>query len=140
MKITLTALLSLFYFICMSQTFDIVLETDFDGQVVKGSKEELIKYIREGKSVRVGWQLDFDEDKVPDFDHWVEASFITILGNEVFTQIDPIYAQGPDIDKPQIQIYADETKWTAVIGTNGVLLNRFVLGESPVELIRQAQN
>ncbi len=56
---------------CMgsAQTFDIVLATDFDGNVTEGSKSELIKYIREGKPVRVGWQLDFNEDKEPDFDH-----------------------------------------------------------------------
>ena len=112
------------------------METDFDGNVVKGQKEELIKYIQEGKSIRVGWQLDFDGDKKADLEHWVDATFITILGGEVFTQIDPIYAQGPNIDIPQVEIYSDQTKWTAVIGTNSKLLNRFIVGESPVGKIK----
>ena len=130
MKIIFTFLLSSICSLAWAQPYTIVLETNFDGQVVYGNKNELIQYIREGKPVRVGWQLDFNEDKVSDFDHWVEATFITILGNEVFTQIDPIYAQSPDLKKPQVEIFPDNTKWTALIGTNGILLNRFVLNET----------
>ena len=37
--------------------YEIVLETDFDGLVVKASKEKLIELIREGNPVRIGWQL-----------------------------------------------------------------------------------
>lgn len=63
----------------------IVLETDFDGNVVKGSKATLIEEIRKGKPVRVWCQLDFNDDKDPDFDHWLDAEFITILKEDVFT-------------------------------------------------------
>ncbi len=56
----------------------------------------------------------------------MEATFITILGEEVFTQIDPIFAQGPNIEIPQIEIYSNNIQWTAVVGTNGKMLNRFV--------------
>ena len=123
--------LFLFMMICscyaiQAQPYDIVLATDFDGNVTKGSKPALIEYMREGKPVRVGWQLDFNGDKKPDFDHWVEATYITILEEEVFTQIDPIYAQGPNRKVPQVEIYPDNTRWTAIIGTNGKLLNRFI--------------
>lgn len=104
----------------------IVLETDFDGNVVAGSKTELIKEIRLGKPVRVGYQLDFNEDKVSDFDHWTEAEFITILNNDVFTQIRNINIQGPNIDVPQIEIFPINTMWTAILGTNSILKNRFV--------------
>ncbi len=115
---------------CAAQSYDIVLATNFNGNVVKGSKQELVQLIREGKPVRVGWQLDFDKDQKSDFDHWVEATFITILGEDVFTQIDPIFAQGPDEKAPQVEIYASSTRWTAILGTNGKLLNRFVLDDS----------
>lgn len=130
MKSLLVFLLSCTSYFCTAQTYEIVLSTDFDGNVTSGSKAELIKFIREGKPVRVGWQLDFNEDKEPDFDHWVEATFITILGEEVFSQIDPIYTQGPNTDIPQVQIYPNNTRWTAVIGTNSKLLNRYVLVDS----------
>lgn len=136
MRTLLLITMTLAWITCTAQSYDIVLATDFEGLVTSGSKTELIKYIREGKPVRVGYQLDFNEDKEPDFDHWLEATFITILGEEVFTQIDPIYAQGPNTDIPQLEIYANNTQWTAVIGTNSKLLNRFVLnGREKPELI-----
>jgi len=119
-----------------AQEYEMVLQTDFDGSVTLGSKEELISSIQKGNRVRVGWQLDFNDDQVPDLEHWVDATFITILGGEVFTQIEAIYAQGPNLEIPQIQIFPDNTKWTAVIGTNGLLLNRFIQNEADIpELI-----
>ena len=107
-------------------TYEIVVATNFDGQVVSGSIDDLIQEIRKGKAVRVGWQLDFNQDKKSDFDHWVPAEFITILNGHVFTQIPPIFAQGPNLDIPQVQIFSSPTQWTAVLGTNGKLLNRFI--------------
>ena len=121
---------------CTAQSYNIVFSTDFDGEVISGSKEQLIAHIRDGKAVRVGWQLDFDRDNQSDLDHWIEANFITILEGEVFVQIDPIYAQGPNAGIPQVEIFPDNTKWTAIIGTNGKLLNRFVQEEdSTPELV-----
>lgn len=130
-KMILAMLFSVFFYcsICGQQTFKIVLETDFDGNVVSGSKKELIKEIRKGKPVRVGWQLDFDNDNKPDFDHWMDAEFITILDDEVFTQIRNINLQVPKLDIPQVDIISTNTMWTGILGTNGLLINRFVYGE-----------
>ena len=111
--------------------YQVVVQTDFDGQVVSGSIDSLIAAIREGKPVRVGWQLDFNKDKQPDFDHWVDAEFITILNGHVFTQIETIYMQGPNLEIPQVEIYASSNQWTGVIGTNGKLLNRFIMDKTP---------
>jgi len=113
--------------------YEIVLETDFDGNVVKGSKENLIEEIRNGNVVRVGYQLDFNDDKKPDFDHWLEAEFITILKNDVFTQIRNINAQIPKMDIPQIDIIPSNLMWTAILGTNGKLINRYVYPEPEYE-------
>ena len=113
--------------------YEIVLETDFDGLVVKGSKEKLIELIREGNPVRIGWQLDFNEDKEPDFDHWMGAEFITILGKDVFTQIRNINAQIPNVDTPQIKIIPNNLMWTAILGTNSKLVNRFVYEDLKIE-------
>lgn len=128
----------IFLSICISghcqNGFDIIVETNFDGEVVKGSIEELITEVRKGKHVRVGWQLDFNEDKVPDFDHWVDAGFITILNGHVFTQLESIYRQIPKKNIPQVDIIPVNTKWTGVIGTNGKLLNRYVYPELEFEV------
>ena len=112
-------------------SYEILVATDFDGKVTTGSIENLIAEIRKGKPVRVGWQLDFDGDKNSDFDHWVNADFITILGGHVFTQIETIFIQGPNPKIPQVEIYPSTSQWTALIGTNGKLLNRFIMDDPP---------
>lgn len=104
----------------------IVLSTNFDGEVLSGSKDLLIEEIRKGKAVRVGYQLDFDEDKIADFDHWVSAEFITIINDEVFTQIRNINLQIPDVELSKLDIIPANTMWTAILGTDGLLKNRFV--------------
>lgn len=117
---------------CFSQT-NILLHTDFDGTVINGSKEKLIEEIRKGKSVRVGWQLDFNDDQEADFDHWMDAEFITILNGEVFTQIRNINIQAPNLDVPQLDIMPVNTMWTAILGTNSLLKNRYVYPELEFE-------
>ena len=114
-----------------AQSYEIIVATDFDGQVVSGSIDQLITEIRKGKAVRIGWQLDFDQDQQSDFDHWVDAGFITILGGHVFAQIDAIFVQGPDLAKPQVEIFPSSSRWTAVLGTNGLLKNRFIMDKPP---------
>ena len=44
----------------------------------------------EGESIRIGWQLDFNEDKIPDLEHWIDGKFLTIMNGLVFNQIEPI--------------------------------------------------
>jgi len=133
MKAILIVILSLLISLQANAQWEIIVSTDFDGAVVQGSVDSLIKEIRNGNPVRVGWQLDFNEDKIADFDHWVEADWITVLGGHVFTQIRSIYIQGPNEEIPQVEIYPSPAEWTAVVGTNGKLLNRFVM-EAPVKL------
>ena len=118
-------------FLSAQSSYEVVVSTDFDGEVSSGSIEALITEIRKGKPVRVGWQLDFNNDKQPDFDHWVDAEFITILGGHVFTQIETIFVQSPNEQIPQVEIFPSSDQWTAVIGTNGKLMNRFIMSQPP---------
>ncbi|MEO1518965.1 MAG: hypothetical protein AAFV95_28375 [Bacteroidota bacterium] len=117
----------------MLQAQTIVLKTDAEGKVVQGAIDSLIAQIHKGKNLRVGWQLDLDKDGNPDLEHWVEAEFISILNGHVFNQIAPIYRQSPKMDIPQIQISNSKTQWTAVIGTNGKLISRYIIPD--VELV-----
>jgi len=71
--------------------------------------------------------LDFDGDGKGDIEHWVDATFISILSGEVFHQIDPIYQQIPKSEIPQIEIVQSDWQWTGVIGTNGKLKSRFII-------------
>lgn len=133
MKKVITLLLTLLFqtVIFAQSSYEIIVATDFDGKVVEGSIDSLIAEIRKGKPVRVGWQLDFNGDKKPDFDHWVDAGFITVLGGHVFAQLETIFVQGPRDEIPQVEIYPSKSQWTALIGTNGKLLNRFIMDKPP---------
>lgn len=127
LTVTLLLILSIGASVAQSN-YSIVVSTDFEGNVVSGSIEDLITEIRKGKPVRVGFQLDFNEDKEPDFDHWIDAEYITILNGHVFTQIESIFRQIPRAEIPQIDIIPVDDEWTGIVGTNSKLLNRFVLG------------
>lgn len=104
----------------------ILLKTDFDGKVTEGSLKTLIENIEKGESIRIGWQLDFNEDKIPDLEHWIDGEFLTIMNGHVFNQIQPIYAQAPMSEIPQVEISNSPLQWTAIIGTNGKLKSRYI--------------
>lgn len=108
------------------QESEILLKTDFDGNVIEGSLKNLIENIQKGENIRVGWQMDFNDDKIPDLEHWIDAKFLTIMSGHVFNQIDPIYAQAPMMEIPQVEISDSPLQWTAIIGTNGKLKSRYI--------------
>ncbi len=108
------------------QESEILLKTDFEGKVTEGSIKTLIENIEKGASIRIGWQLDFNEDKIPDLEHWIDAKFLTIMSGHVFNQIEPIYAQAPMTEIPQVEISDSPLQWTAIIGTNGKLKSRYI--------------
>lgn len=112
--------------IATGQESEILLKTDFDGKVTEGSIKNLIENIEKGESIRIGWQLDFNEDKIPDLEHWIDANFLTIMSGHVFNQIEPIYMQAPMAQIPQVEISNSPLQWTAIIGTNSKLKSRFI--------------
>ena len=113
----------------IGQETETLLQTDFDGKVTNGSIENLIRTIKQGNSIRIGWKLDFNDDGIGDLEHWVDANFLSILNRHVFNQIKPIYAQSPNMKTPQIEINNSPMQWTAVIGTNGKLISRYIYSE-----------
>lgn len=128
-NLTLIITLILHTHFFLAQDSNILLKTDFDGKVAEGSIEQLIEAIQGGEQIRLGWQLDFDQDKKSDLEHWVDAEFISILNGHVFNQVSPIYRQVPKKEIPQIEILPSPMKWTAIIGTNGKMLSRYVYPE-----------
>jgi len=112
--------------ISFGQNSEVLLKTDFDGRVTEGSIQKLIDNIRAGEKIRVGWNLDFDNDAIADLEHWIDANFLSVLNGQVFNQIEPIYAQGPNMELPQIEIGNSNIMWTGIIGTNGKLISRFI--------------
>jgi len=111
----------------IGQSNEVVLKTNFEGEVVEGSIDRLITKIQEGYELKIGWQLDFDQDGKSDLEHWIDANFISILNGHVFNQLEPIYQQIPKKDIPQVQIVNSSIKWTGIIGTNGKLISRYII-------------
>jgi len=95
--------------------------TGFDKKPTMGSKAALAESVSRADPIRVGWQLDFDDDGVADLTHWANASFLSIFEGEVFTQLNSIRTQSPKKGKANIELRTPFVEWHGSIGTTGIL-------------------
>jgi hypothetical protein len=95
------------------------------GTVSNGSKDILIKAVRAGFPIRVGWSLDFDKDGKAELVHFADAIFLTEFEGEIFAQINEIQRQAPLRGKRRIDLGEKPLRWTGLLGTNGFLEHRF---------------
>jgi len=99
---------------------DLLYHQNNKSEVVAGSLEKVKQAIRQGKTIRLYMNLGFVE-------HSMDAGFLTIIGENVFAQIDAIQAQRPNKKTSEIELrsYAQhvgldsnkspyEIKWFAV--------------------------
>ncbi len=109
--------------------YKVVYEADREGNRISGSLEELISYVGSGNPIRVGWELGKkDSTGIARLQHWTDAGFLTVIKGHVFGQISSIYGQGtsaPNIDVPAVHIFDEPDGWVAVIGTTGVMRQKF---------------
>lgn len=98
-----------------------------DGTVSSGSKAAVRKAVEAGKKIRIGWSLDLDHDDKADLVHWADASFLSVLGEDVYAQIFPIREQGGTKKDNRIVLRLGERArhWHALLGTNGILEGAF---------------
>jgi len=82
---------------------------DENGLTVKGSKQRLIDAVRTGKSVRIYWSGRTVE-------HLTDTFFLTILGGEVFAQIEAIQGQKPSLEPPVIELR--DNPWLTLFSNN----------------------
>jgi len=92
----------------------LIYKNDKDGKTIFGKKEDLLKAIRGGKDIRIGWGGRRVE-------HVADAKFLTITnGKEAFAQIDPIIGQRPELNGDTLRIhFRENSQWTIIVGTNG---------------------
>ncbi|MEO1337353.1 MAG: hypothetical protein AAFV29_17045 [Myxococcota bacterium] len=109
----------------------LLAEVSTDGRIVKGSKEALIRAIRSGEPLRVGWALDWDNDKKTDIVHWVDAGFLSLFEGEAFAQIQSIHRQKPVPGQSRVVLSDQLQHWYGLIGTNGVLEGRMSNAKTP---------
>ncbi|GAB5482980.1 MAG: hypothetical protein Pars92KO_27370 [Parasphingorhabdus sp.] len=98
----------------LQTAWHLVYSQDRDGNATGGTKEKLLTAIRSGKSVRVHWAGGRVE-------HFVDATFLTIFGGEVFAQIPIIRGQRPSKrgEPASIKLADDGQEWTSIVSTNG---------------------
>lgn len=96
------------------------------GEVIAGSKIALKDAVSSGRIIRVGFGLGSGDTYGYFLTHWFDARFLTILGEDVFTQAPMIHRQTPDSVKGDIKLYDAPVTWTATLGTNGALHSRLI--------------
>ncbi len=124
MKSCLTIFISLLIFGSCQQTtcnnWHIGLKTDKNGQVLEGSKEHLIKALRSGADLKVGWGWKYKDKSL---EHIAEPSWIGILNEkEVYVYLDPQVLSGLSWEDLTAN-FADSSlvsqEWRVAINSNG---------------------
>ncbi len=85
-----------------------------DGAPIKGSKQQLIDAVRNGKPIRV-------YVKGRRVEHAAEAHFLTVFEGDVFAQVGEIQSQQPVTDPTRISFREAGTYWRAIYGSNGTV-------------------
>ncbi|WP_431122706.1 hypothetical protein [Flagellimonas flava] len=101
----------------VSEKWQLVFQTDKSGNVVHGTKQELIQYVRDGHPIRIGWE-SMGKTSV---EHTIDVRFLTIANEkEVFAMLEPFWAQRPDLKSDTLSIVpvGSETNW--ILSSNGL--------------------
>ena len=103
-----------------SNEWKIALRTAKSGEVVRGSKQELITAIRNGADIKIGWG---HKGKNHSIEHLSEPIWLAVLDEkEVLAKLHPQYSSSLDWDSLQGN-HADpkvlHQEWRVVINTNG---------------------
>ena len=90
-----------------------------DGRDISGNREDLLRAIRRGSPVRVGWGEAAADGKWS-VEEYANTSFVNIMaGREVIAQIEPGLIQSNYIDPDKAGLKTPLVDWLAMIGTNG---------------------
>lgn len=100
-------------------------ETGFDHSVMMGSKALLVNAYQKGKNLKVGWQMDFNNDGKAELSHWSPARFTTLFHGNIHAQIDGIVQQKPNLNDGSVTLSLDYNQWTGMISTTGELSGVF---------------
>ncbi|MHA7870826.1 MAG: hypothetical protein ACX939_00600 [Hyphococcus sp.] len=103
--------------------------TGFDRQPIYGSKEALADVVERGEPIRIGWELDFDDNGEPDILHWTDASYLSVWEGEVYAQVQAIHRQRPVRGEGDMVLPDAFSEWRASLGTTGRVDGAFSNGE-----------
>lgn len=118
-KLSIIAVLLFVSTVAYSQQWTRVYQNDAEGNTISGSLNDLIRDVRDGLSIRIGWSSQNATDPKRKVEHRAEAKFLTIMSDKtVFAQIDPIIGQTPDFTKQFIAL-KEGTSWVLIAASNG---------------------
>ena len=110
----------------------LIYQIDKDAKATFGEKEELIKLVRLGHPIRIGWE-SIGETSV---EHTIDVRFLTIANEtEVFAQLEPFWGQRPDLRSDTLKIthFGSETNW--ILSSNGLRSSMMVDKEKDTVII-----
>ena len=79
--------------------------------------------------MRIGWELDFDDDGEPDILHWADANYLSVWEGEVYAQVQAIHRQRPVRGEGDMVLPDAFTEWRASLGTTGRVDGAFSDGQ-----------
>ncbi|MBI3792033.1 MAG: hypothetical protein HY275_14305 [Gemmatimonadetes bacterium] len=115
----------------------LVYATDSAGRVSAGDKAALLRAVRAGLPVRVGFAIswrakDGSQDGV---EHVADARFLTIHRDEVSAQLAPILGQAPAEGAPDVALMTTGDRlWYALVDSRGRLQGYFTGGGAVTSL------
>jgi hypothetical protein len=117
----------------------LIYAVDSTGRRTQGDKAQLLRAVRAGQAVRVGWGVSW---RLPDgtaggVEHVAPAVFLTIHHEEVFAQLAPIMGQTPSAREPAIALRTTGGLWYALLDTTGRLVGAFA-GDTSAQTVRTA--
>lgn len=103
-----------------TQGYHIVYKNDKEGNVISGSKQDLIDHIRSGSSIKIGWGV---KGKSHSIEHISKPIWLAVLDEqEVVAHLDPQVLSKTDWESLSVN-YADSTlleqEWRVAISTKG---------------------
>lgn len=105
-----------------SQSWNLLYKIDQNGRAIQGSKKELVKLVKNGVPIRIGWKTTSKKDTTRSVEHVIDANLITILNEqEIFVQLNSFYAQKPSLKKDSLKIDLMPIESTWCLSTKGLI-------------------
>ncbi|MEO1053095.1 MAG: hypothetical protein AAFX87_20845 [Bacteroidota bacterium] len=101
--------------------WQLLYANDGTGNPLEGSKEALMKAVRNGCPIRGSWSVSWDRDTIQGhIEHVADAHFLSVYEHEVFAQLSPIMRQRPVVEQPIINLDTlNNQQWYAIFSTSG---------------------
>lgn len=117
------------------QEWKLIYQNDENGKTLQGEFEDLLKAVREGKPIKIYYNMGRESEPEVFVEHLTDAKFLTILnspnGLTVTAQIDCIVGQTPLFEEERV-LLKENLEWCLIAsssGANDMLTRNTITGE-----------